>query len=898
MEIKKIYKTFESQKGVYKVAISNLSFVLPNKGLISIVGRSGSGKTTLLNIIGGLEKPTSGDIVINTPMSSWSEDDFARYRKDNVSFIFQEFNLLDHMSIKENFELAFAIVGEKYNKDIIEKLLTKFDLCDEILTKYPSEVSIGQKQRLAIIRAIVKKADIFLVDEPTGSLDYEMSIKVIEVLKEISKEKLVIVTSHDKKMISKYSDRMIELDEGKIVDDKYLCDYKENSMILRKGPSKLAFKTILLLIKSNFRLYKNKFNVAAFILSMMILILTFLISFISNPIDELRYKSFSSASSIVLVRKDGYRGKYLMKSDYEKFTDSHEMYKSLPVFTYDDLVHRETKRAKYQFEILNKTISNDIHLYYLPSNGFKYFSYFINSEPSDYNFELVYGRLPESFNEVAITLYQYESFCSYYSNIENYSDLSKINLNLNVDSNSKIPLNIVGVIDTNHEKSRYGNYILNRDISQLESSKDKSIYQDWVSECEYVHNVLFLDNSFYDQIVKLYTLDASFYHADPNYPVFFDDSKYISASFNSSESFVCYFDGEERSVLGDNEIIIEDQSIISSLYSIGSNDSRLELNSNNYRSLVYQEAYKYAQEKFNLVIEIKNEFDSAEDYAKYIMNNEHNYYDEEHNYLFFLKKFWNSNLLKITEDYQRTFFKCKEAFEGELFKVVGIKISSHIDFYNDSLSGTIYLSENKINSLISMQDNNQLYYMIYNYFLLNINSVFKDNVDFLNSLEIYNGIYVHNDTPYIYEINDQLENINIIRISSFYLIPIIAIFVIIYIYYFSYGLISKDNQKNNILETLGFSKKNIVFSYLIQVLIVSLISIIIGLLLMFILKSLIVYILSNIYSPYVLVMRSIVCNFDLIFGTFIFYLFINLLISLLAFIKLFKKQKIVVYQKD
>ena len=121
MEIKKIYKTFESQKGVYKVAISNLSFVLPNKGLISIVGRSGSGKTTLLNIIGGLEKPTSGDIVINTPMSSWSEDDFARYRKDNVSFIFQEFNLLDHMSIKENFELAFAIVGEKYNKDIIEK---------------------------------------------------------------------------------------------------------------------------------------------------------------------------------------------------------------------------------------------------------------------------------------------------------------------------------------------------------------------------------------------------------------------------------------------------------------------------------------------------------------------------------------------------------------------------------------------------------------------------------------------------------------------------------------------------------------------------------------------------------------------------------------------------------
>ena len=122
--------------------------------------------------------------------------------------------------------------------------------------------------------------------------------------------------------------------------------------------------------------------------------------------------------------------------------------------------------------------------------------------------------------------------------------------------------------------------------------------------------------------------------------------------------------------------------------------------------------------------------------------------------------------------------------------------------------------------------------------------------------------------------------------------------MIIYIYYFSYGLISKDNQKNNILETLGFSKKNIVFSYLIQVLIVSLISIIIGLLLMFILKALIVHILSNIYSPYVLVMRSIVCNFDLIFGAIIFYLFINLLISLLAFIKLLKKQKIVVYQKD
>ena len=233
LEVVNVKKVYLPKKGQPVNALDGVSIKFPEKGLVFILGKSGSGKSTLLNVLGGLDKIDSGDIIIKGKSSKdFSQGDFDSYRNTYLGFIFQEYNILNEFSVGENIELAIELQGKKATPEEINKILEEVDLKDYNKRK-PNELSGGQKQRVAIARALVKNPEIILADEPTGALDSKTGIQVFETLKKLALEKLVIVVSHDREFAEYYGDRVIELKDGKVISD--IEKHKEKALVTDSG---------------------------------------------------------------------------------------------------------------------------------------------------------------------------------------------------------------------------------------------------------------------------------------------------------------------------------------------------------------------------------------------------------------------------------------------------------------------------------------------------------------------------------------------------------------------------------------------------------------------------------------------------------------------------------------
>ena len=238
IKIEKLTKVYKSKNNEQCVAINEISTTLEDTGLVFIIGKSGSGKTTLLGLLGGLDNITSGDIIINgNSLRTFKYNNFVDYRNQMVGYIFQDFHLIDEITVEENIAVSLDLQNIQYT-DQIDKALESVGL-GGYGKRYPKELSGGEKQRIAIARALVKNPRIILADEPTGNLDSKTTTQILDLLQELSKNRLVVVVSHSLGDANKYANRIIELSNGKIINDyirneNYCYDYQivDNELIL------------------------------------------------------------------------------------------------------------------------------------------------------------------------------------------------------------------------------------------------------------------------------------------------------------------------------------------------------------------------------------------------------------------------------------------------------------------------------------------------------------------------------------------------------------------------------------------------------------------------------------------------------------------------------------------
>ncbi len=294
LEIRNIVKNYETGSETVH-ALKGVSIAFRESELVSILGQSGCGKTTLLNIIGGLDQYTSGDLIINGQSTKqYKSADWDIYRNHSVGFIFQSYNLIPHQSVLSNVELALTLSGvsKAERRRRAKEALEKVGLGNQ-LNKRPNQMSGGQMQRVAIARALVNDPDILLADEPTGALDSETSIQIMELVKEIAKDRLVIMVTHNPELAEKYSTRIVKLLDGRIVGDSDPFDPAKEpahsevrkTEVTKGQKTSMSFLTALSLSKNNLMTKKGRTFLTSFAGSIGIIGIALILS-LSNGVQE------------------------------------------------------------------------------------------------------------------------------------------------------------------------------------------------------------------------------------------------------------------------------------------------------------------------------------------------------------------------------------------------------------------------------------------------------------------------------------------------------------------------------------------------------------------------------------------------------------------------------------
>lgn len=474
IKVNSLSKIYETKSGKV-AALNDVSFELLEKGFIFLLGKSGCGKSTLLNLIGGLDKPTNGEIQINGKnLDKFSAKEVDDYRNRHVGFIFQEYNLIDEYNVYENVAITLNLRGEKGVKEKVDKALETVELKGYEKRK-TSELSGGQKQRIAMARAIIGDVDIVLADEPTGNLDSATSIEIFEILKDISKDKLVIAVTHDRENAERYADRIIMLADGAIISDKMneaSIEYqtigekqfnarpesvkenaiheslsKDNNAYDMGGKTKRIEKNshskginVASLTKLSFiNIWKKKIR-----LIVTVILFFFMLTLFGVGVSALRYDKVTVAletfyKSEVNEFKAGF---YTEENPYERvFEDEKvdELMQKFPEYKFNKMMTTGTN-------ILIETPEKDDD--YLMDNLAA-----INDDVmAQYGFTSVWGRLPKSFNEVCLSKYVADEMIDkkLFTEISSYADF--VGFNLLTNEFPDISFEVVGVIDTKIDK--------------------------------------------------------------------------------------------------------------------------------------------------------------------------------------------------------------------------------------------------------------------------------------------------------------------------------------------------------------------------------------------------------------------------------------------------------------
>lgn len=301
IELKQTSKNYTTRLGIMTKALDHINLSFPNKGLIFILGKSGSGKSTLLNIMSGLDTADSGEVIVNgRNIEGLDQKELDYYRNAHVGFVFQDFNIIDTFTIEQNIGLALELQGKQVDKETMESILNYVGLSGYEKRK-GNEVSGGQKQRIAIARALIKRPTIILADEPTGNLDTNTSKQIMDLLKEVSKDNLVVVVSHDPEEAEVYGDRIIKIKDGKVNDDIIL-----NQDLSDSGPYELIKPQLHFISSWKYGVYslankKSQLLITNFIVSICLLFTQLLGSYLYFLM--VSYKDLSSLYGSTKVLK-------------------------------------------------------------------------------------------------------------------------------------------------------------------------------------------------------------------------------------------------------------------------------------------------------------------------------------------------------------------------------------------------------------------------------------------------------------------------------------------------------------------------------------------------------------------------------------------------------------------
>ncbi|MBR5753206.1 MAG: ABC transporter ATP-binding protein, partial [Clostridia bacterium] len=287
LEVRNISKTYVTGD-LTQNALDNVSLTLRDNEFVAVLGPSGSGKTTLLNVIGGLDRYDTGDLIIDgVSTKEYKDKDWDSYRNHTVGFVFQNYNLIAHQSVLANVELALAIsdVPASERKARAREALEKVGLGDQTHKK-PNQLSGGQMQRVAIARALVNDPDIILADEPTGALDSKTSLQIMDLLKEVAEDRLVIMVTHNPDLAQTYATRIINLMDGQIVSDTRPVTPEETETVHAPTPkTKLGFLTALSLSVNNLLTKKGRTLLTAFAGSVGIIGIALILA-LSNGVND------------------------------------------------------------------------------------------------------------------------------------------------------------------------------------------------------------------------------------------------------------------------------------------------------------------------------------------------------------------------------------------------------------------------------------------------------------------------------------------------------------------------------------------------------------------------------------------------------------------------------------
>ncbi len=587
IELKNVCKEYKAKNRVVTKALNNINIKLPSSGLVFVLGKSGSGKSTLLNLIGCMDKVTSGNILINDKdISKLSESKLNDYRNSCFGFIFQEHNLIEKFSVYDNLKLPCALKKLKYKKDDYDKILNSVSL-DNLGYRRVNELSGGQKTRVSIARALIKNPNVILADEPTGNLDSTNSIQIFEILKNISKDRLVIVVTHDTEYAYKYGDRVIEIEDGNITKDNIVNQINEDNKEIKIVKSRLSFVDAIKFSSLNLRRKTIRLIVISIIISVTLTLFGY--SYLMSDIDiintHVKTMIDNNETEMTLVKKIS--GKNLsdinpalsisdedIKYIRNNITNNIEL-------TYRLVLDNEFMKLEKNMDFENPNLELSYNAYY--NHTYTESTFIEKSKESLENLKLI-GSAPTGNNDIAI----YKVLADYLlingtiildsdskGNLiqktwypKDYNDLvnshKKILLtNGNFRNSKKYYVLITGIIDEDLSK-----FEVLKTIDRTKAKHEqKTLLDEFSNKYMPLLNLRIVSDSFYKDTImdKNYILDNNLYDLTYTY----NNEKYytsFSSSLISSVEMNIY-DGKKTRKISDikEDEIVLDMSLISKM---------------------------------------------------------------------------------------------------------------------------------------------------------------------------------------------------------------------------------------------------------------------------------------------------------------------------------------------